>query len=193
MNNNGLGPVDETTKIQISKDFPWGNITSEEVEVGDSNNYINLPLDPINQEAKDQIMGAVNTYVNDNILALNSRDVSKYTNVIGKQLDVVKENIENRISWEEMFVGKSKSMIYNLDSIKVYSQNDGYLSEITGVFYYDGAYYYEGREVPEMTERFDRMKYSLAYDESGKKWLINKADYQYYFDDTNTKEYNFEK
>lgn len=193
MNEIGLGPVDDSTAIYLSKDFPWGNITSEEVTVGESGSYLSLYLDPINITVQDQIMEAINIFVNDNIQAKNARDASKYTNIDKEFQTRLEDNFNNKIAWEEVFTGKAKGMLYDLDTLKLYHESTEYHSSIKGQFVYEGVNYYEGYETPELVETTENMQYNLKYDEKDKKWIIYRTDHQYYFDGYNIKEYSFGK
>lgn len=193
VNNYSLGPVDNTTKIQLSKEFPWGNITSEEVLVGESDVYLQLYINPINAEVQEKIMETINIFANDNINAQNTRDISKYSNIEESFKARLKESFDNRIYWGEMFSGKAKSIIYDLDSHMIYEEDDIYYSSINGQFTYDWTSYYEGDEIQSMEEETVTLEYTLIYDEKDKKWLLYIIDTLYYFDGYNTKEYSFGK
>lgn len=193
VNKKGIGPVDESTKVQLSREFPWGTILSEEVIVGDSGTYLGMYIDPKNEDVQTAVMEAVNTFLHDDTAAFNARNVEKYTNLLDPELNRRRETIEYNITYERHEIIEMVNSIYDLDSFKVYLNDGEYHAEINGVYNYKGGYYYEGDEVPELTEKTNRWGYDLRYDEKNDKWLIYNMGYIYSFKDSNTKEFTFKK
>lgn len=193
INVAGLGPVDDTTRLQISKDFPWGTMTSEEIAIGEAGNNPKLYIEPVNPELQNQVMEAVNRFLIDDNMVYMERNIEKYTNLIEPELSTRRDRIDNMIYWEEHFIGHPIGAVYDLNSLKLTSENEGYTVQITGKYNYKKATYYEGREIPEPYDQTNSSRYRLSYDEGNKKWLVYKVESNYYFDDSNTKEYSFEK
>ena len=71
----GPMPSDGTVKISLRKEFPWGTIDREEVEVKDNKN-ININIDIANDKLWDEAQNTVNKFYKSVIDALNNEDKS---------------------------------------------------------------------------------------------------------------------
>lgn len=71
----GPMPTDDTVKISLRKEFPWGTIDSKEVEVKDNKN-ININIDIANDRLWDEAQNTVNKFYKSVMDALNNEDKS---------------------------------------------------------------------------------------------------------------------
>lgn len=189
----GIGPLASNTIMQIKREFPWGTIESEEVFAGDWD-YVELYLDPINENLQEDIMEAVNTFLYDEVQALTARDPHKFTNLAEPELSRKLDIIDNMIYWEELYKGNLLSAVYDLDSLLVYYDYDGsYYAQINCMSFYERTYYYEGDEPGDLMVENNSRGYYLNYDAVSKKWIIYDSNYNYYFDENNTRTFEFNK
>lgn len=192
VNENGLGPVDDTTIIQLSKEFPWGNILTDEI-TAEGSSQLKITMTPINNEVKDQIMGALNKFNVDAVNANEQRNAELVVNATANKMDSIRNSIENLFYYEKMYKGFYQRAAFDLDSLRIYTENDIYKAKITVSEDYLSAYYYESEEIPELEESTLIWEYTLFYDITGKRWLINDNYRKYSFSDNNIKEFNFTK
>lgn len=193
INKEGLGPVDDTTKIQLSRDFPWGTGSSEEIIVGESDTYINIEVNTVNDVVREGIIVTINNFLTEDIAALKSRDPSKYSNLMEPELSMRKSAIDNMINWEEFYEGEAKGAAYDLDSLNIYEEKGIYCANIVGLYNYEGTYYYKDSEMPELKENQIYWNYQLKYDKNNDKWQIYNVDRRFGMNLDNVKEYNFTK
>lgn len=191
INREGLGPVDDTTKIQLSRDFPWGNRTSDEVIVGESDTYIYLEMNTVNDVVQEEIIESINTFLKEDNIVFKTRDISKYSNLIDPELSMRKSVIDDMIGWDEFYEGAVKGAAYDLDSLNIYEKDGVYCADITGLYNYEGTYYYNDSEMPELEENQIYRNYQLKYDKVNNKWQIYNVDIKFDMNHNNVKEYNF--
>lgn len=191
----GLGPVAGDTAVQLSKDFPWGTITTDELLVSDIDWYMSIYFNPINDKVQNDIMESINKFLVEDIDALNTRDVSKYTNIKDPILDSRTTSINNLIMWEELHKAELRSAIHDLNSLSIVGEPD-YNATIRCRTNFGRAYYYESMLDPEydldLGDFTNNIEYYLSYDEVLDQWFVYNLYEQYYFDDSNTKEFNFD-
>lgn len=193
INQTGLGPVDDSTRVQVSREFPWGTMTSRELSVEEGGTYLNLQIETVNTELQNGVTESVNRFLIDDNTAFMERNVERYTNLAEPELSTRRDRIENMIRWEEYYVGHPVGAIYDLDSLSLTLADGEYTVQIMGKYDHKRATYYEGREIPELYEQIYTQRYRLKYDESNKKWLVYKIESGYRFNEDNIKEYSFEK
>lgn len=193
INNIGLGPVDDNTRLQLSMEFPWGTATSEEVLVGDGGSYAQLYIssDELKEMVKDDIMATINTMELSALESRNSKDETKLKNLVDTALKVKKELVQDIIDYETEYNGKIQYISYDLNTLEIYMDNGKYRSRITGKVGTELSYLAEDEEDVEVVEREDIYKYYLDYDENNKEWLVYEANRVYYFNTNNVKEFNY--
>lgn len=96
--NYGPFPNDSDIKIYLEREFPWGVIKSEEVNV-DNDQYIKLDINMVNDKLNSIINETINNFYNSSFEALNNDDKSNILNAS----DEVKELIYNYIN-EKVFL-----------------------------------------------------------------------------------------
>lgn len=188
-----FGPVstDGSLKLYAQMDFPWGTVKSGEVAVYDGLS-VNLELSPVNDAVKAQLMETLNEFnvaYND---ALNARDPSKFIDMTENLRSSETQALSDMVQNEEYHKGDITKIIYDTDSVRIYDDGSNrYGANVCDQEYYDSAFYYEGYEDTETSENVVSWEYSLIYDETSKKWLVDGADRNYSFDPVNIKEYDF--
>ena len=91
--NYGPLPKDKDIKMYLEKEFPWGIIKSEDVWVN-SNQYIKLDINMVNDVLNNMIDEAVNNFYSSSFEALNTKD----KNIISGATEEVKEMVYNYIN-----------------------------------------------------------------------------------------------
>ena len=186
--NTGLGPVTGDTTIQLSMDFPWGTITTEEKAVSEVGWYMDLYFDPINDKVREDIMAEVNKFLKDDIEALTARDASKYTNLMNPILEGKSNIIEGMLNSEQMYKAELRSSRFDLDSLVI---GTDYKATIRCNINRPKVNYYGELEDWEFDDANDTYEYNLSYDQELDKWTIYSIYQQYYFNETNTKDFSF--
>ncbi|MBC8062984.1 MAG: hypothetical protein H7Y18_20325 [Clostridiaceae bacterium] len=187
-----FGPVskDGSVKIYAEKEFPWGLIKSEEVKV-DENSSINLKLAGVNDNLKSTLMNTVNDYNKSWVEAIKSRDASKFVNVGGKIKETLTVTIENAITEKDLYKVSLIKTSFDLDNFKVHQEGNKYYITLVEYQSLDFVKYKESDTIPDSKlEKIARI-YTLIYDETSKKWIINDGQSYDYADVKNTKEFTF--
>lgn len=186
-----FGPVDDNVKIRAQKEFPWGNMSSEEVSVGNKR-YHKLHIPGVDEGIKNNLMEALNKYNQSSISAIIERDPSKYVNVTAEKLKSLANGIDDMKRNDRCYKGKLLKIVYSLDSMQVEQKDGKYYASVTAMESYDGAYYYKNDKNVNTRQSNPIWGYSLEYDEKNKEWLVNGADTLWYADfSKNIKEFTF--
>lgn len=196
----GIGPIDESATIQIKKEFPWGEIASDKVKIEESGNSIKFNLEARNEKVDKDIVTLISKYVENMLEATESRDISKYENLVDPQYTEEKNYIESNIKAGRHDLFKMKKLMIDLDSIKIDygSEKEPYTAWANVRYYFDYVGYYEkeGEEVDinslEYKEKEVQYKLMLIYDKDSEKWNISNMHYLYNFGDKNLHEINYE-
>lgn len=107
--NYGPIPKDKDIKMYLEKEFPWGLIKSEEVSIN-SNQYIKLDINMVNDTLNSMIDEVVNSFYNSSFEALNTKD----KNIISNSTDEVKTMVYTYIN-EKTFLLSNNYEITDLD------------------------------------------------------------------------------
>ena len=91
--NYGPIPKDKDIKMYLEKEFPWGIIKSEDVWVN-SNQYIKLDINMVNDTLNSMIDEIVNSFYSSSFEALNTKD----KNIISNATEEVKTMVYNYIN-----------------------------------------------------------------------------------------------
>lgn len=189
-----FGPVskDGSVKLYAQKDFPWGTVKGEEIAVT-GNRYISLKLSGVNEEVKNTLMETLNTYNKSWVEAVKARDASKLVNATEKKQKDMSDYIQRIISYKDMYTGSFSKVTYDLDSMRVYKDDNKYYVQLLDQETYVDAWYKEGGVAPQTNSHNVYWRYTLVYDEAGKKWLVDNAyeTYSYYFSPKNKKDFTF--
>ena len=122
--NIGAFPTTGEVKLHIEKEFPWGRVKGEEVQVRDIPN-LTLNLSMENETLKSEINTVVDEFYRSVFLALNEEDKSVIKggteNAINKIYDVLEK---------KYFILKNK---YNIKDIKIVEDKNQYRYE-NGVY-----------------------------------------------------------
>lgn len=185
-----FGPVGDSVKIAVQKEFPWGVIRSEEKAV-EGQSWMYLPLDAMNDEVKGQIMDTINQFNHSGVEALTARDSSKLVNVTQNYLAALSGDIEDMLYYGTLYKGKYTKAIFDLDSFVLYEENGNYIAEVAVSEFFDSVYYYETDVDVTTGETNQILQYRLIFDNQAQKWLIDGNYRQYGLYGDNIKEFNF--
>lgn len=118
--NYGPIPLNKEVSIQLERDFPWGTIKSEKVNIEKLPN-INIEINMANNTLIKEIESSLNEFYNSVFEALNKSD---YT-LIKNSEDEIKSKIYNDIKEESLFLKNN----YNLADLKIEIENSEFYYE----------------------------------------------------------------
>lgn len=118
--NYGPIPLNKEVSIQLERDFPWGAIKSEKVNIEKLPN-INIEINMANNTLIKEIESSLNEFYNSVFEALNKSD---YT-LIKNSEDEIKSKIYNDIKEESLFLKNN----YNLADLKIEIENSEFYYE----------------------------------------------------------------
>lgn len=187
-----FGPVskDGSVKLYAQKDFPWGTAKGKDVAVDGSSN-IYLELNGLNDSLQVALMESINTYNKGWFDAFKSRDISKFTNVTEDKKNLLIADIQGLIDYKRMYTGTLSKTAFDLNSFSIYQSDNKYYAQLTNLETYNYAYFDEGVPIPTAILEEQAKVYTLIYDETSKKWLINDMYTNYNFNSENKKEFTF--
>ncbi|MDP4095029.1 MAG: hypothetical protein Q8920_16930 [Bacillota bacterium] len=190
-NENGIGPVDSNVTVMLQKDFPWGAVKSDEVKVEDQTD-VSVELNPVNDTLKNQMMDNINQFNLSDVAAVAARDATKYVNMTPSFYTALASNIQDMKNSKRMFKGKYTKIIYDLDSIAIDTNSSNqYTAEIVVHDFFNDTYYDEGDTNVAASDNDLIWRYSLVYDQTNKKWLVDGLSREYSIGSQNTKEFDF--
>ena len=99
MKKYGPIPLNKNIKIQLEREFPWGLIASEKVEVSNLPN-LNINIDIVNDELIEEVNKSTNDFYTSVFEALNNSDYS----LIANAEDDAKSKIYDSIKKESLFL-----------------------------------------------------------------------------------------
>lgn len=89
-----FGPIPKNTKIYLQREFPWGVLKSESIDINDEN-YIRLDINMVNNKLTEEVNKCVNEFYDSTFEALNKRDYNLILNATentkGKIYDYINE------------------------------------------------------------------------------------------------------
>lgn len=109
---NGYGPIplDRGIEIYLEREFPWGTIKSDKVNI-DNSPSININISMVNEKLISQIEQSINEFYKSVFKALNERDY----NLINLTNEEVKKNIYEEIN-KKSLIFKNNYEISELDT-----------------------------------------------------------------------------
>lgn len=191
-----FGPLskDETVKLSVKKDFPWGTVTSKDVEVTDSD-WVDISFSPVNDTVQNDLMNTANDFQKGYVNSLAALDPSKLVNATDNDKEKITDSINNMKSYNQIYKGTLLKASYDLDQTKIYTEDDKYYATIISSVDLNEVYYYSDSSDSSPSSKSHIYEYTLIYDDSSKKWSVENA-YEDYFGSigsANTKIYNFQQ
>lgn len=110
-------PADGSVTLSIEKEFPWGKITSEKVQVNDKPT-ISLDLNIGNEELENQLSGVTDKFYKGVFEALNNEDKDKMSNCTAE----VKNKIYNILE-KKYIIFKNE---YTIEKVKIMNDKNEY-------------------------------------------------------------------
>ena len=162
-------PVDGTIKIHIEKEFPWGNIKGDEVEVKDISD-INLDIPIENEKLKKEIFDDVNRFYQSVFESLNNEN----ENSIVGATDFAKDKI-SEILKKNYFILKNRYTIKEIniveDKSQYYYENNYYRATIVVELNYDVSKKFMG-----VNKKSDSKKFFTKLVYKNGKWIIEDVE-----------------
>lgn len=180
----GMVALDGSLKLQLEKDYPWGRVKSEEIQI--NNRDVRLNIDPIDEEFKEMIMEIINQYYINTFTAIKTKDTTKLQGMTEQERESLVSVIEDLEQNNKMLVTDNKlSTMYDLQSFRFSNKDGKYFVTL------DAGYSLNGNYVLEDSTEEHRQKalqdnlvyyftYELVFDEQEDKWLINKSNEEWF-------------
>ncbi|MEK4513050.1 zinc-ribbon domain-containing protein [Paenibacillus anaericanus] len=183
-----IGPIamDGTHKVYVAKNFPWGIIQSEEYSVTDQ--YITADIDPVDDIFRESIMSATQKFLKGWVESFNTLDSTKASHTSDELREALSSEVKQYIDQDFQYDLKLTKMVFDLDSIKLYSVGDGnFAADISVQNYSEQSFYYEGSTPEAPQELVGSVIYQLLYING--EWVVDSYYDNYWFNDDNTKEF----
>lgn len=180
----GMVALDGSLKLQLEKDYPWGRVKSEEIQI--NNRDVRLNIDPIDEEFKEMIVETINQYYINTFTAIKTKDTTKLQGMTEQERESLVSFIEDLEQNNKMLVTDNKlTTMYDLQSFRFSNKDGKYFVTL------DAGYSLNGNYVLEDSTEEHRQKalqdnlvyyftYELVFDEQEDKWLINKSNEEWF-------------
>ncbi|MCG3420728.1 zinc ribbon domain-containing protein [Oceanobacillus jordanicus] len=181
----GTFPTDGSVSYSFHKDFPWGEVSSEEEPL--ESNYVGLDtVNALTPEMETNIMEQLNTTIAEYHQALAEKDVSiMKTGVTNKMKDTLKERQANTAKKYPKYQGKLIRAEYDLSNISnpVFDEElDAYT--ITMRAHY--IFYEPVENLGWLLADWEKDEYTrsreleLVYDEDAEQWKLDTYENEYF-------------
>ncbi|WP_062354501.1 TcaA 3rd/4th domain-containing protein [Bacillus kwashiorkori] len=188
----GLLPVDGSVKVYIKKDYPWGTMKSDPIQVKEpriSTNFYSIP-----EEVQNQIMEQANDLIEQHFLAIESFDSSVITlsgDIHKKAVEEIYKKHQNR---QVKHMYSLINVNYDLSSFGDPFYNNGdkrYEIVLNARIKKSEGQYFQGLLVHRALTGIQDLRIDLYYDEGAKEWKFEKVATQPYvaYDYVNSKTY----
>lgn len=171
-----FGPVltDGSMNLSLEASMPWGKIKTSEVPIKDTNIQVNLVDDATKKAIMDQIM----KFMNEEMQAFTSDNTSKMTTATANgKIDVkniADSDASNRFFYSQNYEGALESMKFQMDngfSTQYDSSTSTWYMNEDAEGTINEAYFNQG-QTPALQENTKDYTFTLVYDTSAKKWLV---------------------
>lgn len=182
MGDSRFGPVSEDTTIQGVSSLPWGETESEEITIGEIDEYekkfdVTPPLLE-NEKEREQITELMNNYLETEMEAYIHLDINELLEDISVELkESLNETLKHAVNYGWSYEGKALGTRINYSAATYEESEDGkhYLS-LPVEFHYEllTNYYLDTDDEPE--EEYRVQLVTLEYLEDDEKWFIYNRD-----------------
>lgn len=196
-----FGPLNRTDKVtfHLERDFPWGRVKSNEVQLEEYEYYYDLYINPVTEGLKEELIRVVNEHNKETIEVYKAHDAGLYSHATEYYKDWLQSYLDYYKNWDYDFVGKGVvSSEFDLDSIDVYMDEDTYYAYLIRRNTIMGDYLnleYADEEDIALTEQREDVETNtvyFVYNQEKGQWFIDHQSNYYGFDENNTvkKEYH---
>ncbi|WP_062350658.1 zinc ribbon domain-containing protein [Bacillus kwashiorkori] len=187
--NPTFGPVltDGSMTFHVEAVLPWGTVTTAEQPI--ENRHVSVRYD--SAEVKNTVMETVHSHLSEWIDAYTSGDVEKMTSTTADYKEAIGNNISDDKRLERAMKAQYLSSKFDLESFDLYFEEGTWRASIIAEDKWKRDTYYVGSDNIELREETEIKRYSLRYDTSAKKWIIEGTSrpWFYSFSDEEAKEY----
>ena len=167
----GIGPIlfDESQTVKLVVQYPWGEVTTEEVTIEDE--YQEIKATILSQDELKNVLETLKQYGEESIESDSNRSTSVFTTTTKSFNEYYLEYYINPYIENNLFItGKFDQL--DVDENSVYIDNNsgsgiGILAEFT---YMNDSH--PLLDTPSITKNVTARDVNLLYDESEKKWFI---------------------
>src|SRR5690625_1622528 len=144
-----IGPllIDGSQQITIVASLPWGEVTSEPVDIDDNNLYVNAEL--ITQEDYDEVLDVLSQFGEEYVESMAVKSTKPFKSVTSEGKEILKSNISN---YDE-YTGQLDLMEADKDSMSVDTNEDQTEVKLHTQFHFQNDYD-EITETPEISEEY---------------------------------------
>ncbi|MEF2968111.1 zinc-ribbon domain-containing protein [Paenibacillus sp. M1] len=183
----GIGPIllDGSSKAYVQKEFPWGTVKSEELPIDSEDMQIDIA--PENDQFRDSIQTAVQTFYQEFLNALNTQDTSAMTHVSNAAEGEVAPIIQEMKNSNLTYSGKLTKIIFDMDSIEFTGWGDDYRANASIQVHYTQTVTDNADSTNTMTEDIvSNETFQLTYEND--QWIVTSIYEDYSFDAGNSEE-----
>lgn len=130
-----LGPLalDGSTKIQLSRQFPWGEMKSEAVVLKSSGETY-IPIQPgKSDDVQTRLIATIGLYNKSWVNAFTSLDASKLSKTSDRKINELSKQIDRAKLAKQSYKGKLLKIDFDLDSFQVYMTDKNYVQYLANV------------------------------------------------------------
>lgn len=173
-------PLDGTLKLQLEKDYPWGKVRTNEIQI--KNRNVKLNIEPLNDSLKEMVMETINQYHINTFTAIKTKDVTKLQGMTEQERQSLVSFIEDLEQTNKMLVTDNQlSTMYDLKSFRLSNKDGKYFVTVKTGYILNGGYVSEESTEEQKQKALehkleDHFTYELLFDMQEEKWLINKSN-----------------
>jgi len=167
-----IGPllIDGSQQITIVASLPWGEVTSEPVDIDDNNLYVNAEL--ITQEDYDEVLDVLSQFGEEYVESMAVKSTKPFKSVTSEGKEILKSNISN---YDE-YTGQLDLMEADKDSMSVDTNEDQTEVKLHTQFHFQNDYH-EITETPDLSEEVISWVVGLSYNKEDSKWVIASVNH----------------
>lgn len=127
--NYGVFPTDGSVSVKLVKEFPWGEISTEEVKITDTK-MLTLKFEMMNGNLKTELEGIMDEFFRGTFDALNKKDKNLITNTYPEAKDRIYDKLKKN-SWIFKNTYSLNELKTSIDQSDIFYEKDSYKARIS--------------------------------------------------------------
>ncbi|MEK5478220.1 zinc-ribbon domain-containing protein [Paenibacillus sp. FSL R5-0407] len=182
-----IGPilVDGSSEAYVEKEFPWGVVKSEVFPI--DTDYIQADLEPENEDFRESVKSATQSFFQELATALSSQDTSSASHMSGEVKQAVDYLIQEMQAQNIVYDGKVIKVVFDMSSIELLEWGEDLRANVSVQAHFSQSFSLS--EDPSNSASEDTIfnqACELTYKDG--QWIVTDFYDEYYFNDADTEE-----